>query len=81
MVEVRALQRPPLGVKLVVEAVCIMKDVKPKKVAGEKVGTKVDDYWEPGKALLQDPTKFLEGLFKFDKVHCTYVYMYVIFSV
>ena len=35
-----------------------------------KVGTKIDDYWEPGKALLQDPTKFLEGLFKYDKVNC-----------
>ena len=32
VVEVRALQRPPLGVKLVIEAVCIMKEVKPKKV-------------------------------------------------
>ncbi|CAB4026765.1 dynein heavy chain 1, axonemal-like, partial [Paramuricea clavata] len=67
VVEVRALQRPPPGVKLVIDAVCIIKGVKPKKVAGEKVGTKVDDYWEPGKALLQDPAKFLEGLFKFDK--------------
>ena len=28
-----------------------------------QVGTKVDDYWEPGKALLQDPAKFLESLF------------------
>ena len=36
-----------------------------------QVGTKVDDYWEPGKALLQDPAKFLESLFKFDKVICT----------
>lgn len=67
VVEVRALQRPPPGVKLVIEAVSIMKGVKAKKVAGEKVGTKVDDYWEPGKALLQDPGKFLEGLFKYDK--------------
>ena len=32
VVEVRALQRPPLGVKLVIEAICIMKEVKPKKV-------------------------------------------------
>ena len=68
MVEVRALQRPPPGVRMVIEAVSIMKEVKPKKVAGEKIGTKVDDYWEPGKALLQDPTKFLESLFKYDKV-------------
>ena len=30
-------------------------------------GEKVDDYWEPGKALLQDPGKFLESLFKYDK--------------
>ncbi|XP_013988847.1 dynein axonemal heavy chain 1 isoform X2 [Salmo salar] len=67
VVEVRAMQRPPHGVKLVIEAVCIMRSIKPKKVAGEKPGTKVDDYWEPGKSLLQDPGKFLEGLFKFDK--------------
>ena len=71
MVEVRALQRPPPGVRLVIEAVCIMKEVKPKKVAGEKMGQKVDDYWEVGKALLQDPMKFLDGLFKYDKVSGT----------
>uniref|UniRef100_A0A803TP24 Dynein axonemal heavy chain 1 n=1 Tax=Anolis carolinensis TaxID=28377 RepID=A0A803TP24_ANOCA len=65
--EVRAMQRPPLGVKMVIEAVCIMKGVKPKKVAGEKPGSKIDDYWEPGKGLLQDPGKFLESLFKYDK--------------
>uniref|UniRef100_A0A4W3IMR6 Dynein axonemal heavy chain 1 n=1 Tax=Callorhinchus milii TaxID=7868 RepID=A0A4W3IMR6_CALMI len=66
--EVRAMQRPPVGVKLVIEAVCIMKGIKPKKVPGEKPGTKVDDYWEPGKGLLQDPAKFLDSLFKYDKV-------------
>ncbi|XP_061640432.1 dynein axonemal heavy chain 1 isoform X2 [Phyllopteryx taeniolatus] len=65
--EVRAMQRPPHGVKLVIEAVCIMKDAKPKKVPGEKPGTKVDDYWEPGKVLLQDPGKFLDSLFGYDK--------------
>lgn len=37
VVEVRAMQRPPDGVRLVVEAVCIMKNVKPKKVPGEMV--------------------------------------------
>ncbi|XP_077458505.1 dynein axonemal heavy chain 1 [Stigmatopora argus] len=65
--EVRAMQRPPQGVRLVIEAVCIMKDAKPKKVPGEKPGSKVDDYWEPGKVLLQDPGKFLESLFSYDK--------------
>ncbi|KAK0056678.1 dynein heavy chain 1 axonemal-like isoform X1 [Biomphalaria pfeifferi] len=67
VVEVRALQRPPDGVRLVIEAVCIMKGVKAKKVAGDKPGTKVEDFWEVGRALLQDPTKFLESLFKYDK--------------
>lgn len=62
------MQRPPAGVKLVMEALCIMKTVKPKKIPGEKPGTKVDDYWEPSKGLLQDPAKFLDGLFKYDKV-------------
>uniref|UniRef100_A0A8C4TYN4 Dynein axonemal heavy chain 1 n=1 Tax=Falco tinnunculus TaxID=100819 RepID=A0A8C4TYN4_FALTI len=65
--EVRAMQRPPLSVKMVIEAVCIMKGIKPKRVAGEKLGSKVDDYWEPGRSLLQDPGKFLDSLFKFDK--------------
>ncbi|KTF88877.1 hypothetical protein cypCar_00027703 [Cyprinus carpio] len=67
VVEVRAMQRPPQGVKLVIEAVCILKGIKPKKVAGEKLGEKVDDYWDAGKGLLQDPGKFLDGLFKYDK--------------
>ena len=33
----------------------------------------MDDYWEPGKALLQDPGKFLEGLFKYDKVRAVFL--------
>lgn len=53
------MMRPPAGVRLVIDAVSIMREVKPKKVAGEKMGTKVDDYWEPGKALLQDPGKVI----------------------
>ncbi|CAH8652543.1 unnamed protein product [Schistosoma rodhaini] len=65
--EVRAMMRPPEGVRLVIEAVCIMKDVKPKKVAGDKPGVKIDDYWEPGKIMLQDPGKFLDSLMNYDK--------------
>lgn len=30
-------------------------------------GVKVDDFWEPGKSLLQDPGKFLDSLLKYDK--------------
>jgi dynein heavy chain len=67
VIEVRSMQRPPDGVKLVIEAVCIMKGIKPKKIDGDK-GKKVDDYWEPGKTLLSEPAKFLESLMNFDKV-------------
>ncbi|RKO89233.1 dynein heavy chain and region D6 of dynein motor-domain-containing protein [Blyttiomyces helicus] len=67
VIEVRSMQRPPEGVKLVIEAVCIMKQVKPKKIDGDKPGKKVDDYWEPGRGLLADPQKFLDSLMNFDK--------------
>ena len=68
IIEVRSMQRPPDGVKLVIEAVCIMKGIKPKKVdAAGPTGKKVDDYWESGRALLADPAKFLESLTNFDK--------------
>lgn len=63
------MRQPAQGVKLVIEAVCIMKHIKPKKVPGAKPGAKVSDYWEPGRGLLQDPGKFLESLLKYDKVH------------
>jgi len=65
--EIKALQNPPVGVRLVMEAVCIMQGVKPKMVAGEKMGSKVADYWSVCGPLLQNPQKFLESLFKFDK--------------
>ncbi|KAI8999183.1 dynein heavy chain and region D6 of dynein motor-domain-containing protein [Gaertneriomyces semiglobifer] len=67
IIEIRSMQRPPEGVKLVIEAVCLMKNIKPKKVDGDKLGKKVDDYWEPGKALLADPQKFLDSLINFEK--------------
>jgi dynein heavy chain len=65
--EVKAMKNPPDGVKMVLEAVCIMKKIPPKKVAGDKPGTKIDDYTEPARGLLTDPGKFLESLFTYDK--------------
>lgn len=46
------MQNPPAGVKTVMEAVCIMKAMKPKKKDGDKPGQKIDDYWEPAKSEL-----------------------------
>ncbi|KAJ8915598.1 hypothetical protein NQ315_003378, partial [Exocentrus adspersus] len=59
-------RNPPKGVKLVMEAVCIIKDIKPDKVpAPSGIGT-VEDYWGPSKKVLGD-MKFLENLINFDK--------------
>ena len=35
--EVKAMKSPPDGVRMVMEAVCIMKKIAPKKIAGDKV--------------------------------------------
>ncbi|XP_068171919.1 dynein axonemal heavy chain 1 [Antennarius striatus] len=65
--ELQAMRQPPQGVKLVIEVICVMRGIKPKKVSGSNAGSKIDDYWEKGKGLLQDPGKFLESLLKYDK--------------
>ncbi|ERL86097.1 hypothetical protein D910_03511 [Dendroctonus ponderosae] len=63
---VKTMKNPPKGVKVVMEAVCILKDIKPDKVpAPSGIGT-IDDYWGPSKKVLGD-MKFLEGLINFDK--------------
>ncbi|XP_050309816.1 dynein axonemal heavy chain 7 [Anthonomus grandis grandis] len=63
---VKTMKNPPKGVKLVMEAVCILKDLKPDKLpAPSGIGT-IDDYWGPSKKVLGD-MKFLEGLINFDK--------------
>ncbi|CAH8568670.1 unnamed protein product [Dicrocoelium dendriticum] len=64
---VKAMKSPPAGVRLVMEAVCVLKGIKPDRVndpAGS--GKKVEDYWGPSKRLLGD-MKFLENLKGFDK--------------
>ncbi|XP_075915055.1 dynein axonemal heavy chain 1-like [Petromyzon marinus] len=66
--EVRAMQRPPPGVRLVLEAVCIMKAVKPRKAPpADKAGPRLHDYWEAARGLLQDPGRFIDGLLSYDK--------------
>ncbi|GLV39946.1 Dynein heavy chain at 36C [Carabus blaptoides fortunei] len=69
--EVRAMKRPPMGVIFVIEAICIVKDIKPNKVPGLKFGEKLLDYWEPGRSLMSDPGQFLQSLMNFDKESIT----------
>ncbi|VDM15555.1 unnamed protein product [Hydatigera taeniaeformis] len=64
---VKTMKSPPMGVRLVMEAVCVLKGVKPDKIndPGGSV-KKIDDFWGPSKRLLGD-MKFLEHLKTYDK--------------
>ncbi|KAJ8922597.1 hypothetical protein NQ315_007628 [Exocentrus adspersus] len=69
--EVRSMKRPPSGVVYVIEAICIVKNIKPNKVPGIRPGEKLLDYWEPGRNMLTDPGAFLASLMNFDKESIT----------
>eukprot|EP00929_Paragymnodinium_shiwhaense_P087551 TRINITY_DN476_c0_g7_i1.p1 TRINITY_DN476_c0_g7~~TRINITY_DN476_c0_g7_i1.p1 ORF type:complete len:2666 (-),score=827.08 TRINITY_DN476_c0_g7_i1:96-7328(-) len=65
--EVKGMKQPPAGVILTAQALCIMFEVKPVKVAAADGRGKVDDYWEAAKKeLLVDP-KLLDKMLHFDK--------------
>lgn len=63
---VKSMKSPPKGVRLAMEAVCILKDVKPERVPNPSGIGVVEDYWGPSKKILGD-MKFLESLLEFDK--------------
>uniref|UniRef100_A0A8C3L4M3 Dynein axonemal heavy chain 12 n=1 Tax=Chrysolophus pictus TaxID=9089 RepID=A0A8C3L4M3_CHRPC len=65
---VKSMKNPPSGVKLVMAAVCVMKDIKPEKIPNPSgTGGKVIlDYWGPSKKLLGD-MNFLKDLKEYDK--------------
>ncbi|XP_056241890.1 dynein axonemal heavy chain 12 [Seriola aureovittata] len=64
---VKSMKNPPSGVKLVMSAVCVMKDIKADKIADPAgSGKKVLDYWGPSKKLLGD-MNFLRDLREYDK--------------
>lgn len=56
--EVKSMKNPPSIVKLVMESVCHMLGVKPKKVQDPtNPSKKVDDYWEGSQKLLGESGK------------------------
>ncbi|KAF4320280.1 hypothetical protein JM18_005063 [Phytophthora kernoviae] len=67
--EVKALKNPPHGVKLTMEAACIIFGIKPTmKADPDKAGQKVKDYWESAqKTILGNAKKLMEDMLKFDK--------------
>ncbi|KAF5288992.1 hypothetical protein FQA39_LY03871 [Lamprigera yunnana] len=63
---IKTMKNPPKGIKLVMEAICILKGVKPEKLPNPNgIGT-YDDYWGPSKKVLGD-IKFLDSLVNYDK--------------
>ncbi|XP_030888189.1 dynein heavy chain 12, axonemal [Leptonychotes weddellii] len=64
---VKSMKNPPSGVKLVMAAICVMKDIKPEKISDPSgTGGKILDYWGPSKKLLGD-MNFLRELREYDK--------------
>lgn len=63
---VKTMKSPPVTVKIVMEGICIMKDVKPEKVPNQNGVGLVEDYWPASKKVLTD-MKFLDSLLHFDK--------------
>lgn len=63
---VKTMKNPPNPVRLVMEAVCILKGVKPEVVTDSATGKKIEDYWGASKRVLGD-MKFLDSLKNFEK--------------
>lgn len=70
--EVKSMKNPPSIVKLVMESVCHMLGVKPKKVQDPtNPSKKVDDYWEGSQKLLGE-SGMLSDAFLACYISCLY---------
>ena len=70
IVEVKALKKPPAGVRLTLKAICIMFEIKAVKIPDpDNPQKKIDDFWGPSQKMLNDlgPDKFKNELVEFDK--------------
>ncbi|NXJ63442.1 DYH7 protein, partial [Rostratula benghalensis] len=75
---VKSMKSPPSGVKLVMEAICILKGIKADKIPDPTgSGKKIEDFWGPAKRLLGD-IRFLQSLHEYDKDNIPPAYMAVI---
>ncbi|KAI8927547.1 dynein heavy chain and region D6 of dynein motor-domain-containing protein [Entophlyctis helioformis] len=64
---VKSMKNPPAAVKVVMEAICVMKGYKPARIKDPGgSGKMVDDYWGPAQKMLGD-SHFLQGLKTYDK--------------
>lgn len=66
--EVKAMRSPPKGVKLVMEALCVMKRIPPARVPDPSgSGKMIIDYWEPAKKYILSDPRLLKSLINYDK--------------
>lgn len=68
----KSYNSPPAPIKLTLEASCIMLGIAPKYIEGPvdkatKKATKIPDYWEKSKKLLNDYKKFINNLENYPK--------------
>ena len=74
------MKSPPPAVKLVMEAICILKGIKADRVPDPSgSGKKVEDFWGPATKLLGD-MKFLQSLHEYDKDSIPAAYIAIIRS-
>ncbi|KAG7331501.1 hypothetical protein KOW79_005470 [Hemibagrus wyckioides] len=75
---VKSMKNPPAGVKLVMEAICILKGIKPDRIPDPLgSGKKIKDFWGPAKKLLGE-MKFLQSLHEYNKDNIPAAYMTII---
>ncbi|RYE96412.1 MAG: hypothetical protein EOO41_04620, partial [Methanobacteriota archaeon] len=67
IVIVKSMQKPPTGVRLAMETVCIVLGVAPEKVKNPDGRGTTLDYWESSKKHLLNDPKFMNLLLKFDR--------------
>ena len=66
--ELKAMRAPPKGVKLVCEALCIMKKIPPARVPDPKSsGAFILDWWEPSKKVVLSDPRLLRSLVEYEK--------------
>lgn len=58
---IRTMKNPSIHVKIVMEAICILKEVKT-----DKLSATIDEFWSASKKLLAD-SKFLDSLINYEK--------------
>ncbi|KAL0235780.1 hypothetical protein GEMRC1_002362 [Eukaryota sp. GEM-RC1] len=66
--EVANYKSPPAGVKLVMQAICVMLGIRPNRINDPSgvPGKKIDDFWTPSKSLLSNAKGLMDSLLEYN---------------